>query len=496
MATSKQYTPQRDAEVPSEDPIETSSSSAPSASHGEIEENPTQATVTPPPLDPSGLFSDQLPQPRPSKADRKKKAALDEERQLDLPLRIEDSASAMDARLANQRRSRSLAALIAIMLAVNLVMMGAVGLWLHFAPPDWFVHSLTKVTNPAFHAAPLLEISADDLKRAEEKMQARITELQSQFQAAQNQLALREELAKQVTAKISSTGTNESPTSDGRLVNLIADLQIQLQAAQKKLAENEVLMAQNTSRLKDLIVAVTAAGEQKEAVKAAASSIPGGVAMPSQPLTPTESELLLLKERNRLTAYADESIATGAREPYQRLWDSMQDPRLQNLLHAARAEILRVQNAYLAGSRIGRYDIPIAELFPDSATLRDTQLSDDHIIQLLEDQKQPWQTRVKAAWILGQRRNTKAGDALVKAVKEDPNLDVVKEATFSFEQLTGFHPMLFESALLEAWWKENNTIAPLKPKVVAGKADDKPAPPTGSAEKTNSEKEVLATGKP
>jgi hypothetical protein len=79
------------------------------------------------------------------------------------------------------------------------------------------------------------------------------------------------------------------------------------------------------------------------------------------------------------------------------------------------------------------------------------------MIQLLLDQKQPWQTRVKAAWFLGQRRSTKVGDALVKAIKGDPVLDVVAEATFSFEQMTGYRAKIFEVKPLEAWWASYNT---------------------------------------
>ena len=78
------------------------------------------------------------------------------------------------------------------------------------------------------------------------------------------------------------------------------------------------------------------------------------------------------------------------------------------------------------------------------------------MIQLMLDQKQPWQTRVKAAWHLGQRRSTKVGDALVKAIKDDPVLDVVAEATFSFEQMTGYRSKLFEVKPLEAWWSSYN----------------------------------------
>lgn len=218
----------------------------------------------------------------------------------------------------------------------------------------------------------------------------------------------------------------------------------------------------------------------EEALEATRKKLAAPQDNPASNLPPGDLDLILLKERNRLTAYADEAIATGARGPYERLWDTFDDERLANLFHAARAEILRVQDCFLNGMRVKfhglqNYQIPVAEIFPDSAALNAAQLSDDQMIQLLEDQKQPWQTRVKAAWYLGQRRTTKVGDALVRSIKNDPILDVVAEATFSFEQVTGYHAKLFEVKPLEAWWKSYNEKTP--PQKIAPKTKPAVQPP-------------------
>jgi pSer/pThr/pTyr-binding forkhead associated (FHA) protein len=232
----------------------------------------------------------------------------------------------------------------------------------------------------------------------------------------------------------------------------IAALHILLDDTQKKVAEP----GDAARQLADLSQAV-------DDMKANAAKRESSPAAGDSPIS--QNEMVLLKERNRLTAYADEAIATGARGPYERLWDAIEDPQLENLAHAARAEILRVQDCYINGQRvkffgIQQHQIPVAEIFPDSPSLAPAQLSDDQLIQVLQDQKQMWQTRVKAAWQLGQRRNTKVGDALVRAIKSDPVLDVVAEATFSFEQITGYHAKLFDVAPLEAWWKSYNEKPP------------------------------------
>lgn len=231
-----------------------------------------------------------------------------------------------------------------------------------------------------------------------------------------------------------------------------------LSQLQKKQEASEKQSAGTARQLAELAEEIKNAAGRKE------SSPPPPAAATGGPPGP-QDDLILIKERNRLTAYADEAIATGARGPYERLWDAIDDPQLANLVHAARAEILRVQDCFINGRRVKFYgiqqhQIPVAEIFPDAAALTPAQLGDDQLIQVLLDQKQSWQTRVKAAWHLGQRRSTKVGDALVKAIKSDPMLDVVAEATFSFEQITGYHAKLFDVAPLEAWWKSYNEKTP------------------------------------
>lgn len=192
-----------------------------------------------------------------------------------------------------------------------------------------------------------------------------------------------------------------------------------------------------------------------------------------------QSEILYLRDRNRLTAWADEAISTGSRAAYEKLCETLDDPRKAKLTHAAQAEILRVHAFYLSGSRIERFDIPVAQYFPDEAQLKDSQLKDDQVISLLQGKSHPWQVRMKAANLLSPRRSLIVGDALVKAVLEDDNLDVVKEAALSFEQLTGHHPRIFDAAGIAKWWKQyRETPPPPKPKPQPATV---PAPATAPA---------------
>jgi hypothetical protein len=85
---------------------------------------------------------------------------------------------------------------------------------------------------------------------------------------------------------------------------------------------------------------------------------------------------------------------------------------------------------------------------------------------------------VKAAFLLGTRRSMEVGDALVSAVKDDDNLDVVKEATFSFEQMTGYRARIFDADSMEKWWKQYKATPTLqRPAPAQAKGTDK----TGTA---------------
>jgi predicted metal-dependent hydrolase len=296
-------------------------------------------------------------------------------------------------------------------------------------------------------------------------------------------------------AEVKKSFQSELQAAVAKTSQIQVDLQTELKKAKERadIADARLEAYEEQSKLLLARLRDVAASTQKgeggaiKAMPISAEAIPGSIALPENSMTPTQSELVLLKERNRLTSLADEAISTAAREPYDELWKAFDDPRMVHLIHGARAEILRVQQHYLAGSRLAKYDIPVAEVFPDTPNLKDTQLSDDQLISIVTNPRHIWQNRVKASWLLGQRKTTKAAEALIKVVKEDTNLDVVKEATFSFEQMTGYHATLFEPKPLEAWWKEFNALPAIK----------KPSIPVGNA-KTSSAKsdpKPVAAGK-
>ena len=180
------------------------------------------------------------------------------------------------------------------------------------------------------------------------------------------------------------------------------------------------------------------------------------------------SELLILKERNRLTGYADEAIVTGDRRAYELLWDSLENPDLHHLRHAARAEILRVKFFYNSDERILAFSIPV-ELFTDDPDIRtERDLNAAQLRELLANDTVDWRIRVRAAFLLAQFPEPETGDALVDAIMTDPHLAVVKDSVFALGQFTGYRGDVLEFEQARDFWEQ------------AKRASSEDAPPTAA----------------
>lgn len=255
----------------------------------------------------------------------------------------------------------------------------------------------------------------------------------------------------------------------GSLKKQLAEASAKWAAQQREIEGTRALQARQEEHIKRL-------SEQLEAVKSAPQTPPAplsGTAPPAstadaaglasenpatsaleEPQSPGLAELRLMKERNRLSAYADEAISTGDRRPLNLLIEAMKDPERVVLYHAARSEYYRIMGHYQLINRIDpAYKLPISELFPEGKIRDEADLSTPQIIELLRNRDLDWQTRLRAAYLLGGRRTPEVGEALLRALKEDPNLDVAKEAQLSFEQNVGRSFLLFDIPGIDAWWR-------------------------------------------
>lgn len=172
-------------------------------------------------------------------------------------------------------------------------------------------------------------------------------------------------------------------------------------------------------------------------------------------VTPTQAEFIQLKERNRITAYADEAIATGNRKPLETLVEYIRGSGSDHLRDAAQSEYMRVVRMIQFFQREDPgYRLPVAELFKGENLQYEADLKPAHLFKLLADPKLPWEVRVRAAMLLKGSDAPETNTKLIDAIKGDPSLEVAKHAQISLEQRIQRRFRLFDIPAIEAWQKE------------------------------------------
>jgi hypothetical protein len=169
-------------------------------------------------------------------------------------------------------------------------------------------------------------------------------------------------------------------------------------------------------------------------------------------------ELWLLKERYRQTIYADQAIAQGSSEAMENLWLSLGDTDLLRLRDGVQVEIIRVQNYYARLSRLPPdYRLPVGELFHDEAIRSEADLKPEQITTLLQDQKQPLEARIRCAFLLAGKKSDAVAQVLVQVMKNDPALDVVKEAQRTLERDYDMLVPPLNSRAAIKWWEQRSS---------------------------------------
>lgn len=231
----------------------------------------------------------------------------------------------------------------------------------------------------------------------------------------------------------------------------------QILRLQKQVDELRQGQSASDERLKTLAerllqTSADAAGKPAPSATDVAAAIQIASVIPSQ--SAAGAELWLMKERNRLTAYADEAIAEGSSEALSSLWASLRDPEMERLRHGVQTEIIRVQNHYVRISRLpDDYRLPVSDLFPGKGLRTEADLQPAQLITLLQDQMQPMFVRARAAYVLGGHPTQAVGEALMSAMKNDPSLDVAREAQRTLTEFYGMAVPVLHTPAAEAWWQ-------------------------------------------
>ncbi len=247
--------------------------------------------------------------------------------------------------------------------------------------------------------------------------------------------------------------------TDSALKSELAQSAEQISALQKQVdvMRREQLLMQQTTRESLENISTTLKNPQfVPAPVAPAAGQPGVGRMADMKadVSPTQQEFIQLKERNRLTQYADEAIATGMRRPLEVLVEYMRDPQGVHLHDAAQAEFMRaLRSIQLLQREDPGYRLPVAELFKDSSIRDEADVTPEALLKLLADYKQPWEVRVRVCFLLLGSQLPETNAALIKAIKEDPSLDVAKHAQLSLEQRIKKRFRIFDIPAIEEWFK-------------------------------------------
>ncbi|MCX6848752.1 MAG: hypothetical protein NTY98_07515 [Verrucomicrobia bacterium] len=262
------------------------------------------------------------------------------------------------------------------------------------------------------------------------------------------------------SASVPTPAASPAPaSSDTKLREELAKSAEHIAALEKQvdvMRREQLLMQQSTRESLENISATLKIPELAPASKAPVTDQPGTPRMADvkPQVTPTQEEFILLKERNRLTQYADEAIATGMRRPVEVLVEYMRDPQLPHLHDAAQAEYLRaIRAVQLLQREDPGYRLPVAELFKDSSIRDEADVPPAALLKLLADYKLSWEVRVRVCFLLLGSPLPETNAQLIKSIKEDPSLDVAKHAQLALEQRVKKRFRLFDIPAIEEWFK-------------------------------------------
>jgi hypothetical protein len=260
-------------------------------------------------------------------------------------------------------------------------------------------------------------------------------------------------------APVAAPASAAAASTDIPLKEELARSAEQITALQKQvdvMRREQLLMQQNTRESLESISTTLKNPALVPASMTTSTDQPGvaRIADLKPDVSPTQQEFIQLKERNRLTQYADEAIATGMRRPLEVLVEYMRDPQDKHLHDAAQVEFMRaVRSIQLLQREDPGFRLPVAELFKDGSVRDEADVKPEALLKLLADYQQPWEVRVRVCFLLLGSPLPETNAQLIKAIKEDPSLDVAKHAQLALEQRLKKRFRIFDIPAIEEWVK-------------------------------------------
>jgi hypothetical protein len=278
-----------------------------------------------------------------------------------------------------------------------------------------------------------------------------------------------EKRMEEALSRLASKPVAEAPQAPSGDSSQYAAVEAKLEAMQKQLDAWRRDQLTTQKELREAIERVTSA-RTGNATAPAAPTVPvsslldgqkqtGGDRMAEMVtnVTPTQAEFIQLKERNRITAYADEAIVTGNRKPLETLVEYIRGSGSDHLRDAAQAEYMRVVRMIQFYQREDpAFRLPVTDLFKGESLQYEADLKPAHLFKLLGDAKQPWEVRLRAAVLLKGSDSPETNAKLIEAIKGDASLEVAKHAQIALEQRIQRRFRLFDIPAIDAWAAEQN----------------------------------------
>ena len=189
-------------------------------------------------------------------------------------------------------------------------------------------------------------------------------------------------------------------------------------------------------------------------------------------------EVSRLRIQNKLPILGDKAISQADRQSLEEIYHIVQTaPEHSSLKKVAIEQLERVECQYGFGGRT-HLIMEIITTRPEDSTVWDEEftvmkisknITTDKIIMRLSDPE--WRVRAKSAMLLGGRKEKGVPDILLKVIREDKHLDVVRWAIISFHNITkvrirAIDPFgadnpwdvrgMFDFHGLEQWWQAHS----------------------------------------
>lgn len=171
------------------------------------------------------------------------------------------------------------------------------------------------------------------------------------------------------------------------------------------------------------------------------------------------SEVEILKKRNEIMKLGDLGTQAADRSALEELEKISLESEDASIKTAANSEIARIKSFWLKVTRL-KGD----KLMENGEVKKNEDFTTAKLIQEMLSNPS-WNVRGLAAQALSKRREKGVPEALMKCIKNDRNLEVVRNAMKSFENITKYDsPDIFSSDYIAEWWVEHGeeTTAKLK----------------------------------